>query len=74
MLSKYPDQTKSRRAIAAVGAAFIALGIFLVVYDALGKGGVSVLVGGIFELIVFFTDQKGFERAERILSWFHGLS
>ena len=36
MFNKYPEQKQSRTLLGALGAAFMALGIFLVVIDAVG--------------------------------------
>ncbi|MFJ2485254.1 hypothetical protein [Pseudomonas sp. NPDC087639] len=70
MLNKYPSQTNSRRMLAALGCAFTVLGIFLIIFDAVGQGVVFAVTGIMLDMLCFFASEKGYERAERFLFWF----
>lgn len=73
MFNKYPEQKRSRRWLGALGTAFLALGIFLIVFEAVGGVLFTVMGSGLL-LLVSFANEKTFARALRVLSWFNGLS
>ena len=69
MFNKYPEQKQSRTLLGALGAAFMALGIFLIAIDAVGGVLVTVMGGGLVLLALFANEQK-FARVLRVLDWF----
>ncbi|MFJ7281910.1 hypothetical protein [Pseudomonas sp. NPDC099000] len=73
MFNRYPEQKRSRRWLGVLGAAFMALGIFLIVFEAVG-GVLFVCMGSGLVLLVSFANEKTFARALRVLGWFNGLS
>lgn len=73
MFNRYPEQRLSRRWLGALGAAFMALGIFLIVFEAVGGVLFTVLGSGLV-LLVFFANEKTFARALRVLDRFNGFS
>lgn len=73
MFSRYPEQKQSRRVMGALGAAFLALGLFLIAIDGVG-GVLFTVIGSGLLLLVFLADEKTYARAMRVLGWFDGLS
>ncbi|KWV72416.1 hypothetical protein [Pseudomonas fluorescens] len=69
MFNKYPEQKQSRTLLGALGAAFMALGIFLIAIDAVGGVLVTVMGGGLV-LLAFFANEQKFTRVLRVLDWF----
>ncbi|VVO86641.1 hypothetical protein [Pseudomonas fluorescens] len=69
MFNKYPEQKQSRTLLGALGAAFMALGIFLIAIDAVGGVLVTVMGGGLV-LLAFFANEQKFARVLRVLDWF----
>ena len=69
MFNKYPEQKQSRTLLGALGAAFMALGMFLIAIDAVGGVLVTVMGGGLV-LLAFFANEQAFARLLRVLNWF----
>ena len=73
MFSRYPEQKRSRRWLGALGAALMTLGIFLIAFEAVG-GVLFTVIGSGLVLLVFFSNEKTFARALRVLGRFNGFS
>ncbi|MBP4001501.1 hypothetical protein [Pseudomonas koreensis] len=69
MFSKYPEQKQSRTALGALVAVLLALGIFLVVIDAIG-GFIFVVAGGSLVMLAWVASERVFARMLRALNWF----
>ncbi len=68
MLNRHPDQTRSRRGFALVGAIFLVFGLFM----ALVGSGIGAFIGALFGFALLlpsvFLGEVGFRKFERILS------
>ena len=69
MFNKYPEQKQSRTALAVLGAAVLALGIFLIAVDAVG-GFIFVVAGSGLVLMTCGAGERTFARVLRVLNWF----
>ena len=69
MFNKYPEQKQTRTALAVLGAAFLALGIFLIAVDAVG-GFIFVVAGSGLVLLTCGAGERTFARVLRVLNWF----
>ncbi|MCW3148915.1 hypothetical protein N8H22_09955 [Stutzerimonas stutzeri] len=68
MLNRYPDQTRSRRGFALVGAIFLAFGLFMVLVGS----GIGAFIGALFGFVLLLPSalcgEASFRKFEKILS------
>lgn len=68
MLNRYPEQTRSRRGFALVGAVFLAFGLFM----ALLGSGIGAFIGALLGFALLLPSvlfgEVGFQKFEKILS------
>ncbi|AZZ76067.1 MULTISPECIES: hypothetical protein [Pseudomonas] len=68
MFSRYPEQKQSRKVLCSLGAAILALGVFLIAIEGVGGVLFTVMGGGL--MLACFTGERTFARILRLLSWF----
>lgn len=68
MLNRYPEQTRSRRGFALVGAIFLVFGLSM----ALVESGIGAFIGALFGFALLLPSvlfgESGFRKFEKILS------
>ena len=68
MLSRYPNQARSRRGFALVGAIFLVFGIIMALVNSVIGTFIGVLFGATLLLPSALLGESGFERFEKALS------
>lgn len=68
MLSRYPNQARSRKGFALVGAIFLVFGIVMALADSAIGVSIGLLFGAALLLPSVLLGESGFERFEKTLS------
>ena len=69
MLNRYPDQARTRKGFALVGAAFLCFGAFMLLVESALGAGIGVVLGIALVIPSFTLSHSAFALYERKLSW-----
>ncbi len=69
MLSRYPDQTRSRKGYALTGILFLIFGVFMALIGSEAGAAIGFVLGSTLFLPALLFSYSRFKKYERAISW-----
>lgn len=69
MLTRYPDQIRTRKGFALVGVVFLCFGVIMLLVESVVGTAIGFVIGSILVVPSITFNHSAFSRYEKALSW-----